>query len=81
MGKAAMLAAFRFSQTKSKPSASGFDLERRSSAVNELSALAGSEGYGACSDDEGAYRFRRGRCSGNSGRWRLATLKRAFFIN
>ena len=39
---------------------SGFDLERRSSAVNELSAFAGSERYAACSDDEGAYRFRRG---------------------
>ena len=59
---------------------SGFVLKRRSSEMNELSALAGSEGYGAC-DDEGAYRFRRGRGSGNSGRWRLATLKRAFFIN
>ena len=59
---------------------SGFGLERRSSEMSELSALAGSEGYGAC-DDEGAYRFRRGHGSGNSGRWRLATLKRAFFIN
>ena len=48
--------------------------------MSEFSALAGSEGYGAC-DDEGAYRFRRGHGSGNSGRWRLATLKRAFFIN
>ena len=44
--------------------------------MSELSAFAGSEGYGAC-DDEGAYRFRRGHGSGNSGRWRLATLKRA----
>lgn len=48
--------------------------------MSELSRQQGSEGYGAC-DDEGAYRFRRGRGSGNSGRWRLATLKRAFFIN
>ena len=45
--------------------------------MNELSALAGSERYAACIDDEGAYRFRRGHGSGNSGRWRLATLKRA----
>ena len=44
----------------------------RRQAETELSRLC---------DDEGAYRFRRGRCSGNSGRWRLATLKRAFFIN
>ena len=44
--------------------------------MSDLSALAGSEGYGAC-DDEGAYRFRRGHGSGNSGRWRLATLKQA----
>ena len=54
--------------------------KRSNSEMSELSALAGSEGYGAC-DDEGAYRFRRGHGSGNSGRWRLATLKRAFFIN
>ena len=47
--------------------------------MSELSALAGSEGYGVYSDDKGAYRFRRGRCSGNSGRWRLATLKRATY--
>ena len=48
--------------------------------MSELSQSGGSEGYEAC-DDAGAYRFRRGRGSGNSGRWRLATLKRAFFIN
>lgn len=30
---------------------SGFDLERRHSEMSELSALAGSEGYGACADD------------------------------
>ena len=52
-------------------------VERRHSGMSELSALAGSEGYGACVDDAGAYRFRRGHGSGNSGRWRLATLKRA----
>ena len=44
----------------------------RRQAETELSGLC---------DDEGAYRFRRGHGSGNSGRWRLATLKRAFFIN
>ena len=46
---------------KPEPSDSGSGLERRSSRVNELSALAGSERYEACSDDAGAYRFRRGR--------------------
>ena len=66
------------SQTGAQRSGSG--LERRSSEMSELSAFAGSERYGAC-DDAGAYRFRRGHGSGNSGRWRLATLKRAFFIN
>ena len=30
---------------------SGSDLERRHSEMSELSALAGSEGYGACADD------------------------------
>ena len=30
---------------------SGSDLERRSSEMSELSALAGSEGYGACDDE------------------------------
>ena len=40
----------------------------RRQAETELSGLC---------DDEGAYRFRRGHGSGNSGRWRLATLKRA----
>ena len=38
---------------------------------------AETELSGLCDDDEGAYRFRRGHGSGNSGRWRLATLKRA----
>ena len=38
---------------------------------------AETELSGLCDDDEGAYRFRRGHRSGNSGRWRLATLKRA----
>ena len=45
----------------------------------ELCRLRRSEGYGACSDDEGAYRFRRGRRGGNSGRMRPASLKWATY--
>ena len=38
-------------KTKSKLAQQGFDLERRHGEMSELSALAGSEGYGACVDD------------------------------
>ena len=40
-------------KTKSKPSVSGFDFERRSSGMSEHLALAGCERYGACSDAVG----------------------------
>ena len=52
---------FRRRRPKSEPSVSGSDLERRRSEVNELLRLRESERYEACVDDEGAYRFRRGR--------------------
>ena len=38
-------------QYQSQAQRSGLGLERRSSVVSELSALAGSEGYGACFND------------------------------
>jgi len=46
--------------------------------MNELSASAGSERYEARSD-VGAYRFRRGRGTGISGRMRLTSLKWATY--
>ncbi len=36
---------------KSEAQRSGFGFERRNSGMSELSALAGSERYGACDDD------------------------------
>jgi len=42
--------------------------------MSELSCTHGSEGYGVCSD-EGAYWFRRGCGSWNSGQMRPASLK------
>ena len=38
---------------KIKAQRSGFDFERRSSGVTELSSMLGSEGYEACDDDGG----------------------------
>ena len=39
------------SETQTATQRSGCGLERRSSEMSELSAAAGSEGYGACSDE------------------------------
>ena len=65
-------------KTKSQPGKRGCDFERRGKEVGAVfAAQAETELSGLCDDDEGAYRFRRGHGSGNSGRWRLATLKRA----
>ena len=44
-------AAVAASETQTATQRSGCDLERRSSEMSELSAAAGSEGYGACSDE------------------------------
>ena len=38
-------------ETQTATQRSGCGLERRSSGMSELSAAAGSEGYGACSDE------------------------------
>ena len=38
-------------ETQTATQRSGCGLERRSSGMSELSAVAGSEGYGACSDE------------------------------